>query len=71
MVVGVANYYATKNAERLEVNRVLLFLSLNVFQPLSCQSRRQKNVPRINESNYFENTRGNIYYTYNIARRHC
>jgi len=29
----VANYYATKNVDRLEVYGVLLSLSLNVFQP--------------------------------------
>lgn len=61
MVCVVANYYATKNVDRLEVNEVLLFLSLNVFQPPSCQNLKQKNVPRINESNYFENTHTNIY----------
>lgn len=32
-LVGVANYYTTKNVGELEVG-VLLFLSLNVFQPL-------------------------------------
>lgn len=61
MVGVVANYYATKTVDRLEVNGVLLFLSLNVFQPPSCQNLKQKNVPRINESNYFENTHSNIY----------
>lgn len=61
MVGGVANYYATKNVVGLEVNGVLLFLSLNVFQPPSCQNRKQKNVPRINESNYFENTHSGMY----------
>jgi len=61
MVGVVANYYATKNVDRLEVYGVLLFLSLNVFQPPSCQNLKQKNVPRINESNYFENTHSNIY----------
>lgn len=58
---GVANYYATKNVDGLEVNGVLLFSSLNVFQPHSCQNWKQKIVPRINESNYFANTVPRVY----------